>query len=258
MLPLLLGAAHARADGAGPSPRECIAANERSIQLREAKKLRAAREQLLVCANPACPEDIRSECARNVEEVTSAIPRLVLMAKDSGGNDLVAVKVSVDGQPLTEKLDGSAFTLDPGIHHFVLEAPGQQRVERDLVLAEGEKERREVIGFASSETSRPVRDPGRRTAGLVTGVAGVLGLGVGIAASVAATVLWDNAQRESASDFPRAVADHNSAKDWANVSTAAFIAGGVVLAIGGVLFFTAPWVVPGKSTGAGVVLGVHL
>lgn len=252
---------------AAPSARECIAANESSIQLRKAKHLREAREQLLICAEPSCPADIRTECARDVSEVTAAIPSLVISAQDAAGNDLVAVKVSMDGKPLAQRLDGSAIPLDPGPHDLELEAAGQPRViKKTIVLREGEKDRRELFRFEPEHVATPekVRDPGRRTLGLVTGVVGALGLGVGVASGIVAAVLWSNSKSEcststcSTTAYERALADHNSAEDWANVSTASFIAGGVVLAVGGVLFFTAPWVVPGKSTSAGLAFGFRL
>jgi len=49
---------------ADTTPRECIAHNEKSIQLRADHKLQESREELLQCALPACPGEIRAECER--------------------------------------------------------------------------------------------------------------------------------------------------------------------------------------------------
>ena len=62
------------ASAADPTTIDCLSATEGSLKLRSEHKLRSARAQLLVCASPSCPADIRTECARRVDEVNVAIP----------------------------------------------------------------------------------------------------------------------------------------------------------------------------------------
>ncbi len=49
---------------------------------------------------------------------------IVFEAKDGAGNDLVAVTVTMDGQRVTDKLDGLPLQLDPGEHRFTFESEG--------------------------------------------------------------------------------------------------------------------------------------
>jgi hypothetical protein len=142
------------ARAADPSTADCLGASESSIKLRGDHKLREARARLLVCAAASCPDDVRSECERHVTEVNASIPTLVFEAKDAGGNDLTAVKVTMDGAVLAERLEGTAISLDPGEHAFTFEVAGQPPVQKSFVLREGEKDRRERIVFG--ETALPV------------------------------------------------------------------------------------------------------
>lgn len=138
---------------ADPTTADCLSASESSLSLRNQHKLRDARASLLICAAPSCPADVRAECARRVSEVNAAIPTIVFEAKDLVGNDLSAVKVSIDGQPLAERLEGAALSIDPGVHAFTFETAGQPTVQKQLVIREGEKDRRELIAFGAAGAS---------------------------------------------------------------------------------------------------------
>jgi hypothetical protein len=130
---------------ADPKPAECVAASEASLKMRDQHRLQDAKNQLLVCASASCPADIRAECVLRIERVRASIPTIVFEAKDPAGNDLGAVKVTMDGQPFADSLEGTALALDPGTHTFRFEAPGQPAVEKTLVLREAEKDRHETI-----------------------------------------------------------------------------------------------------------------
>ncbi len=130
---------------ARPKTVECLDASEGSLTLGDVHKLRAERSLLLVCAAVGCPTDIRKECAARVAEVSDQIPTIIFAAKDASGGDLSAVKVTMDGELLAERLDGTALATDPGEHRFRFEMAGQPPLEKKLVMHEGEKDRREVI-----------------------------------------------------------------------------------------------------------------
>jgi hypothetical protein len=118
------------ARAADPTTADCLSASETSLALRNQHQLRAARAQLLVCAHASCPADVRKECTRRVSDINAAMPTVVFEAKDTSGNDISAVKVSIDGQPLVERLEGTALSIDPGEHSFTFEAPGQPTVHK--------------------------------------------------------------------------------------------------------------------------------
>ncbi|MGO9836766.1 MAG: hypothetical protein ACLP1X_21430 [Polyangiaceae bacterium] len=153
---VLLAATSARA--ADPTTSDCLTANEGSIKLRADHRLREARAQLLICAAASCPADIRNACTQRVGKVNDAIPTVVFEVKDANDNELTAVAVTIDGQPLVARLEGTAISLDPGEHVFGFEAAGQAKVEKRLVIHEGEKDRRErvVMGGAAVAPPAPV------------------------------------------------------------------------------------------------------
>jgi hypothetical protein len=261
-----------RANAAGPTTAECVAAADSSLQLREQHKLRAARAQMLVCAASSCPAAVQSECLRRVDQVNGAIPTVVFEAKDAAGNDLSNVKVDVDGQPLTDRLDGSSLQVDPGEHHFHFTAPGGVVVDKTLVVREGEKERREniVVGAVSPpsvaqpapaaatapgpESASSSEDPGesRRTIAYVVGGAGIVGLAIGtifgVMASSSASSSKNECSTSSCTNYSKSLSDYNSASTDGTISTVAFVAGGAAVAAGAILFFTAP---KASSSGTG-------
>ena len=274
---------------ADPTTADCLSANDSSISLRNEHKLRAAREQLLVCAAASCPADIRKECMRRVADVNAAIPTIVFEAKDASGRDLSGVKVSMDGQPLSERLEGTALSIDPGEHTFTFETAGQPNVEKRFVIREGEKERRERVTFgeaakpataggtapaaatgatAPHATAAPSVEPApsspasgegsglgsQKIAALVVGGIGVVGVGIGTVFGVQAM----SKHSDASSACPDRCADQSgvdlwkSARSAGNISTAAFVVGGVGLAAGATLWLTAkPSASPGPQVGMG-------
>ena len=148
----------ARADA--PSKAECVASHAESQRLRREGKLRAARDQLLVCANPACPQPVTVECVPWLGEVERAIPTVVFEARLADGSDAVDVTVSVDGVKVAEKLEGRALPVDPGAHLVRFEsATAAHPIERRVVIAEGEKTRVVRADFAPAALLEPVPPP---------------------------------------------------------------------------------------------------
>ncbi|HEY6463332.1 MAG TPA: hypothetical protein VIY73_24365, partial [Polyangiaceae bacterium] len=192
-LALMLAAAPAAAE---VTKDQCVDADTQAQNLRRSGKLAAARAQLQTCGDPSCPAMVRDDCSRRTDELEKAQPTVIFDAKDVAGRDLVAVEVSVDGQPLAKALDGTALRVDPGPHVFTFTSAGQPPVTLNLVLREGEKERHErvVVGTpaASPSTALPSTPPepsggggasggmgGGRIAALAVGGAGVAGIAVG-------------------------------------------------------------------------------
>ena len=192
---------------------QCIEANGQGQELRREGKLTAARAQLQQCMNPECPTMVRDDCAKRLDDLDRAQPTIAFEVKDASGADISAVRVTVDGSPLAERLDGTALAVDIGEHAFTFEVRGQPPISRKLILTEGEKGRREVVAIgagtpavsslppplaspagpaaqasvlpASSQapgTETPAKDQANRTQkilGLLTGGVGVAGIAVG-------------------------------------------------------------------------------
>jgi hypothetical protein len=244
-----------------PTTADCLSATEGSLTLRNQHKLRDARAQLLICSAATCPADIREECVRRVAEVNAAMPTIVFEVKDAAGNDLTGVRVDMDGSMLAEHLEGTALSIDPGEHNFTFTHAADPAVQKVFVIREGEKDRRErvVVGAAAVAVvpapAPPVVTPvpgkpdpappsswtGRRIGGLVLAAVGVAGLGIGAGYGLAAMSRHDDAQKAC----PRATCpDQHGVDLWSSahtagtISTVAFIAGGVALAGGAVLWLT--------------------
>jgi hypothetical protein len=282
---LLLIAVPARAD---VTRAQCIEANGQAQSLRREEKLAQARELLKLCGDPKCPGTVATDCTKRLDELEAAQPTIVFDVKDGSGRDIDVVKVSVDDRPLTEKLDGTPFQVDPGDHSFTFEVEGQPPVTQHFVLTEGQKARHEsvVVGppeappapapavvAPASPSEEPTAAPsnGRRTTrtiGIVLGAAGVAGVATGAVFGLLASSRWSSQQRNCESstnclDHAQAVSDHSALTTDGAVSTVAFIAGGALLAGGVALFLignrepaTKPFaaLVVSPSTGAGAAL----
>ena len=211
---------------------------------------------------------VRDDCTQRMDEVVRAMPTIVFTAKDATGQDVVDVKVTVDGKPFADRLDGTALPASPGVHKFVFHFAAGADVERSFVLSEGVKDRHEAIVAPVAapsptlttpppvatpapvlpEPSAPVGSPGaeqlpptgmskQRLIGWAvggTGVAGVLA-SWGISKSSCA-----GSSTQECPNHAQAVSQHDTAVTDATVSTIAFGVGVAGLAAGAVLLLTAP------------------
>jgi hypothetical protein len=240
---------------------QCLDANGKAQDLRRAGKLSAAREQLRTCANQACPLLVRDDCTKRLDDLERAQPAIVFDAKDGAGRDVSLVKVTVDGQPLADKLDGTPLQIDPGEHVFVFTVPEHPAVTQTFVLKEGDRERRERIvlgpavlvgtaaGAAPLSTTPTGGESGsgmgtQKMVGLVAGGVGVAGVAVGsvfglMTLSQASQQQTDCASSTKCANPSQAASDHSNATTDRTLSTVGFIAGGALLVGGAVLFFTA-------------------
>lgn len=250
------------AHAADPTNADCLAASEASLKAGNAHHLRAERSELLVCSSSNCPSDIRKECLHRVDEVNAAIPTVIFQAKDGVGNDLVAVRVTLDGEVLAERLEGTPLSIDPGEHTFVFETPGQPSVQKHFVIQEGQKDQRESIAFGTPILAPPQAGPPQGSAfapgtpssstpdngeglstpkivAIVAGGVGVVGLGVGSAFGLVAISKKSDAQNACPGECAdqAGVGKWRDAKSAAQVSDVAFVVGAVGLGAAAVLWF---------------------
>lgn len=257
-----LGALAAVAAPAAADDAACINAVEQALTLRKSGKLHDALKTLATCSDPACPDEVRTECTQRIDAVGAAMPTLVLAAKDGAGNDLFAVTVAMDGAPLATSLDGRPLSINPGEHVFRFETAGQPPVDKTLVVREGEKNRVEtvILGPAAPPPPAPVAATappaagtwnGRKTLAVVTGGVGVVGVGLGIAwaafASSAQSQEQSNCNASSCPNRGQAVEDYNTAQKNATGATIGVVAGAALVGAGVVLWITAPPNTPASS-----------
>lgn len=135
-------------------PSTCASSYEEGQVARAEGQLRRAREALSLCTQPECADFVRADCGRWLAEVEAALPSVVLAAS-SDGSDVQDVSVTLDGAPLVATLDGKAVAVEPGKHSFVFRATSGAEVTIEVVISEGEKNRK-----LSVELKRAPAKPG--------------------------------------------------------------------------------------------------
>jgi hypothetical protein len=240
-----------------PTVNECFAANEKSIALRAASKLREARGQLAICQSQSCPAEVRPVCDRRLDEVNAAIPTLIFDVKDAAGNDVADVRVDMDGQALGDRLNGSAIALDPGEHTFLFKVSGAQVAKKTFVLKQTEKNRLERIVLGTAVAAAPSRAPSpatttdtsasswsaQKTFALLSGIVGLAGVGVGTGFGLSASSQWSQAQRDCGNGcLPSSLAqaERTDAQSAATLSTISFSVGAAGLLGASILWLIAP------------------
>jgi hypothetical protein len=185
----------ARASGASPAETEaCLRAAEQAQALRdEHHLLLEARQRLLVCSRDVCPDVVRRDCTTWLSEIEAATPSLAIHARDAHGDDVLAVRVVVDGVVRASVLDGTSLPVNPGPHRIRLEASSGTSVEREVLVTECQKHRIVEMVFERVTTDSPKalpstveekddkKDHASSASPIVLGLAGVgvVALGVG-------------------------------------------------------------------------------
>lgn len=280
-----LATSSARADGTTPAA--CSDAYTRAQELRNQHKLVQARDALRVCAQVTCKDFIVKDCTTWLDQVDASLPSVVPVATDEGGNDVMNVRVSMDGAPLVERLDGGSIPVNPGAHTFTFETAAGVRVDKQVVVSEGEKNKRVVVQLSKGPGAAPTPPmPNGPSAAPLTsapltpsassasagadqsssvpwkpiaigvGAAGAVGLAIGAGFGIDASSKKSAAGCDSNSYCPSAQAASTlrAAKSSADLSTAFFVAGGL-LAAGGVTL----WVLaPSSPVQASASAGDHL
>ena len=150
---------------------------------------------------------------------------------------MTEVKVTMDGQPFAERLDGTPLPVDPGKHKFLFESPGLPRTTKVLVIKAGEQrgERVDMIDMTG---------PLLRTTGLVVAGIGVIAIGYGTFRSIQAKSTYDDALEHCPdgpnSCSPAGVRGGDDAHDDAAAATTSMIVGAILVGGGAALYFLVP------------------
>jgi len=139
--------------------KECAAAYVEAQKLKKDGSFMKAREQLIVCAKDECMSAVKKDCVSWLDEVNAALPSVVVAAKGPDGGDTFDVKVSVDGQVVAEKIDVKAIEVDPGTHKFVFEYEGEEPIEQEVILRQGEKNKTLEVSFEKEKPAAPTTEP---------------------------------------------------------------------------------------------------
>lgn len=231
------------AEAQGADKTSCADAYKNAQVQRKNGTLKRARESLLVCVSDRCPSMLQPDCTRWLTEVEAALPSVAFAAKGADGHDLSAVKVTVDGQVLTETLDGKSIPIDPGNHTLRFETLGETPIDQSVVVREGEKARVISVSWAKAPEQDQVAANGAAAPPSKPPVAAWVFGGIGVASLATFGVLAIHGTSRR-SDLKSSCYGHCTDADVSSVKTE-FAIGDVALGIGivsaavsGVLFLT--------------------
>ncbi len=215
--------------------------------------------------------DLATERATALE---SRLSMLTIRAM-GGTEEATGLEIRRDGVPVQPAELGSPIPLDPGPHTIEAVAPGKQKWSSTVQLTDASKLAVDVPSLtplapgaaAPAEAPQPIQAPPldqgthsnsgstQRTAAIVVGAAGVVGVGIGAVFGLGASSKWSDA-KSNCTAYPygcsqSALDAKSSAQSKASVATVAFIVGGAAIAGAAVLWFTA-----GPSQEKSVAVGV--
>jgi hypothetical protein len=136
----------ARADDA---KRACVDASTEGQSLRDAGKLRQARDRFVTCARDECPAVVRKYCVDWLADMEHRIPTVAFVAQTADGQDVTGARLTIDGTPQTSAF-GATVPIDPGEHVVHVERPSGEVVDENVVIVEGEKGRVVTLHFPAA------------------------------------------------------------------------------------------------------------
>ncbi len=233
----------------------CIESHATAQELRDRREFVAARTELVLCAAKSCPKAVREDCSRMLAALDSRLPTVVFYVRTGQGDDLSEARVSVDGDLVQSRLDGSAVPINPGPRLVTFELADGTRVEKRVVVREGERLRSVGIDLEKQVKDEPSSDrdvdaePG-------PGVGPYLLAGVGVA-GVASFTLFALQARSKEQDLaacspscgPERRGDYDEMRRNYLIGDVSLGIG--VVALVGATYWFLSYQRPGTSTGAG-------
>jgi hypothetical protein len=192
------------------------------------------------------------------EHADALLPRLPRLSIDVPVQAQVAgLVITRDGQPVRQAQWGSALPIDPGKHQLAASAPGKKPWQFELQIDKpGQTEALKVPALVDAPAEAPLepnagkpspdeqaqaaRRAKLRGAAYISGGLGVVGIAVGSYFGLSALSKNSASKADcTGNDCTSAgYSERNGARNAGTVSTIAFIAGGVALGAGVVLFLS--------------------
>jgi hypothetical protein len=211
----------------------------------------------------------KSDRARAAQERAAALaPKLARLIVDASANKTPSLEVRSDGILVRSPMWGTPVPTDPGVHAIVASAPGRQEWRTTVTLRESVTEKVAIpelkanpiapatsalapVAQSSSEYGAPktVEEPATTTGSsqriwaIGVGAVGVVGVTMGTVFGLQSKAAHEESQQYCSGAIcptDEGVEASNRARSKGNLSTASFIVGGVGLALGATLWFTAP------------------
>ncbi len=189
-------------------------------------------------ARAAGRADRAGQAASKAEALKSKVPFVTLQLAPSVAS-AKGLSLSIDGEPLPGADVRAPIPVDPGARKLALTADGKGTFEKSFRALEGGTEQIAV---------RELPDAGlgsQRIVAIVVGAFGLASVGTGIGVGLLAKSTWDDALVGCSGGVTTKCTDEaidqgRHAELYSHLSTAAFVVGGVAIAVAPILFFTAP------------------
>jgi len=195
--------------------------------------------------------DWQKLAASRAAALEGKLGRLTIRVADPAGR----IEVTRDGSPTSSASWGTPIPVDAGPHKIHAVAPGRRAFEVSVTTHDGEATEVAVPALEADtgapastspatggDAARTSSGSGTRSAGFVIAGIGVAGVAVGAITGLLALGENNDSKKECPTDgacASRAAVDSNdSARTFGTVSTIAFIAGGVGVAVGTVMVLT--------------------
>ena len=193
---VLVATALVAGDALGADAETCARSYEAAQNLRQQSKPVAARRELLVCAQDACPAFVRRDCSQWLSDIEPEIPSIAVRVHGADGCDRADAIVAVDGTTIPSGADGRALEIEPG-SHVIRASVGATTSEQTVVVSPGERHRMVVLDLGPRNavcgvsaapsplpvvigpTPPPAADVSARKIPTLTWVLGGIGAGVG-------------------------------------------------------------------------------
>ena len=243
------------------SPKVFFSLAQAEEQLGQVASAHADYGRALAGGKAAHESDVVTAAERAQRTLDPRVPHVRILVTGAS-----AATATMDGQAIAVS---AALAVDPGAHQLVVNAPGMREVRTSVAIGESQQldvpvslepesagapaqpapvaptstaAEESPAGTEAAPSSNSGSSPWR-TVGLVTAGVGVVGLGVGTAFGLVAKSKNDASNSSGCNGnncTSQAAATRRDALSAANVSTVAFVAGGVLAASGVVLWLAAP------------------
>lgn len=130
--------------------RACTSAYKGALESEQAAHFRRAKELILTCME-TCGAAVKQKCAVLAVNMEADTPSVVPIVTDAAGAPRVDVRVMVDGELLTSRLNGMALPIDPGMHEFSFTANDRVFATQRIMIIEGQRNLAIPVSMDSSE-----------------------------------------------------------------------------------------------------------
>jgi hypothetical protein len=179
LTPLVLALALA-SPAAAQSRRECATHFEEGQTQRAERDFMAAKRDFMACSQLSCPKIIVAECVQFLSELEKDIPTISFRVTADNGEELFNVDVVIDDEPLTQKIDGGTFEVNPGVHELRFSAPGFRPRQTRASVNSGERGRVIEVELVSEKSAELATKAGSKQPGFHVPVVSIVAAGAGL------------------------------------------------------------------------------